>query len=733
MELRIQQIEKGLNKCLDCIFYRKQICGAYFLNLTPEPWTEDDWYNASEEMQNERIAICLEHKCEKAFIDKLPFNYGEYKAPEGIKRRRRFLAKCKTILSRIPDNDFFKKEYGNEISTAVYELISQLDFDALEEGQDILPDIQLIGIEYSREKMLYPQYTKGLVDLYVSAINEKNASSQKLECKNFSQSEAISKSKRENDNIDLSFMPNNFQDWSSLKLLDRFISELRLATLDDKTYDAISWDLIDGENKEKFTQELDVLSKNPPEVYGRAISWVWDKLSSLYNKNHSLFANLDKSDKLYFICLQIENLLLSYISAAYLKSLFGAPENCYEAVMRKIRTKLNGIGQFELLRQVSGYSDMSEELLLTYRYELCSKCKVRGCHERAHKLGEIIDIVGPHCDSTIFNDKKDAKIKERPILQKGGILLDIPVSGIEEIDNLSYYYDCSEDYERYYGLEAEESFRKLCREKAQSSALSEEDKKVWIRRAINTLDALFVYDFTGHESTKRCCANMLAILESEFYQMPEPICARKIAQEIDADTIFKELVSRDKCTEDIEKLREEYGWSIIHGIGSNIGFYEKKACSVCNMTECPFRDFYNYHRDDGNNSDENNENPPFGSHPKDSNIEQNEQFYPAIMQVLLERASSLFENGQWKGKVLKEYAIFLKELYRRAYNPLDAFNVRWEKLPVYPMQNGMTPTPTQLSNGLRNCDALRDAAIIEMYSKILSETQDNDSTTESTT
>ena len=733
MELRIQQIERGLNKCLNCVFYRRKQCGAYFLNLDPEPWTEDDWYNASEEMRDERIAICLEHKCDKAYIDEPPLGHDEYKAPEGLKKRRRFLAKCQTVLSRIPDDAFFITEYGNEISNAIYELIAQLDFDALEEGQDILPDIQMIGIEYSREKILYPRYTKGLVDLYVSIVNDKNQSTNNNSNRSLNQSEGLSVLKEADDNTEVSIKPGYSQDWSSLKLLDRFISELRLATLDDKTYDAISWDLIKGENKEKFTRELEVLSKNPPEVYGRAISWVWDKLSSLYNKNHSLFGNLDKSDKLFFICLQIENLLLSYISAAYLKSIFGAPENCYEAVMRKIRTKLNGIGQFELLRQVSGYTDMSEELLLTYRYELCSKCKVRGCQERAHKLGEIIDIVGPHCDSTIFKDDKEDQIQQRPILQKGGILLDIPVSGIDQIDNLSYYYDCAEDYERYYALEAEEAFRIVCRDKAQSPVLSVEDKKVWIRRAINTLDSLFVYDFTGHESTKRCCANLLAILECEFYQMPEPICARKIAQEIDADMIFQELVSRDNCSEDIEKLREEYGWSIIHGIGSNIGFYEKKACSICDIKGCRFRNFYNYQSENENIGGKIEGDSSDGKQLRDVTDNGGNLCYPAIMQVLLERASSLFENDQWKGTVIKEYAIFLKELYRKAYNPIGIFNVMWEKVPVYPMQNGKTPTPSQLSNGLRNCDARRDAAIIEMYSKILNETQDNDSTTEHTT
>ena len=343
METRIQFIEDGLNKCLNCIFYRRKQCGAYFDVGKIPTWSEDHWMMASDEEREERTALCLEHKCERAYIDELPFGDEEYKAPVGVKKRRRFLAKCKTILTRIPDNAAFWVEYGSEISDAIYDLIAQLDFDALEEGNDLLPDIQIVGLEYDREKMLYPRYTEGLVKHYVGQLEKAKYGISS------DQAKAVGRLIEVQRSLDAALLPAGEnkkkprKEWQSLDELATFIDKVKAATANGRVDESASWPYIDGENKEQFTIELQNLSKNDDEVYGRAILYVWDRLSVLYNKNHSLFVDLEQSDPLWSICSQLDNLLVSYIAAAYLHSVYRSPDFCHMTLLRKLNTEIKGL------------------------------------------------------------------------------------------------------------------------------------------------------------------------------------------------------------------------------------------------------------------------------------------------------------------------------------------------------------------------------------------------------
>lgn len=103
---------------------------------------------------------------------------------------------------------------------------------------------------------------------------------------------------------------------------------------------------------------------------------------------------------------------------------------------------------------------------------------------------------------------------------------------------------------------------------------------------------------------------------------------------------------------------------------------------------------------------------------KDDNL--NDVMVSERMAMYLERASCLFENGEWKGTKFKDYALFWKELWRAVYKPhKDSFSVPWRTLPIRPMKNGKLVSSEQLKNALKFADDIKDAALIERYQKIL--------------
>lgn len=94
--------------------------------------------------------------------------------------------------------------------------------------------------------------------------------------------------------------------------------------------------------------------------------------------------------------------------------------------------------------------------------------------------------------------------------------------------------------------------------------------------------------------------------------------------------------------------------------------------------------------------------------------------YPSErMQSYIAKVSDLIIDDVWQGNVIKDYALFLKELYRVVYKKDGDFNVRWNLLQIFPMSDGKTPSNKQLSNAIRQFDSTRDAALIERYRKLL--------------
>ena len=99
--------------------------------------------------------------------------------------------------------------------------------------------------------------------------------------------------------------------------------------------------------------------------------------------------------------------------------------------------------------------------------------------------------------------------------------------------------------------------------------------------------------------------------------------------------------------------------------------------------------------------------------------------YPSIMLDIVKRCPTLYElsgaNIIFKSKYIKNYAIFLKELYKIVYKEDDDCSMQWKKVPIHKTLKGTVPTATQLSNGLRNYDIFKDASLREGYFKLITE------------
>ena len=130
-------------------------------------------------------------------------------------------------------------------------------------------------------------------------------------------------------------------------------------------------------------------------------------------------------------------------------------------------------------------------------------------------------------------------------------------------------------------------------------------------------------------------------------------------------------------------------WPIV---GWKLQYEEKKICMACERTDCRYRygiknttwreihdaELTDYRVKNSNEERQQNELPCIGNDEKKLKSDR--------ISYYMNLASDLYENGEWKGSSIKEYAIFLKELYRVVYKKEGRFNVLWEKLKILPMK-----------------------------------------------
>ena len=147
-------------------------------------------------------------------------------------------------------------------------------------------------------------------------------------------------------------------------------------------------------------------------------------------------------------------------------------------------------------------------------------------------------------------------------------------------------------------------FRQVCRNVARDKQLSQDEKIIWVRAVINSINKSYVVansldDYGCTNLTSEFCA----ILESEFLQIPEPICVKRIAMEIGAMEIFEEM-----ALSGVYITRDSHG-NIVHPVSDNVPdvhlhmdylclcllkmemgdtweFYQKKVCTDCDLESC---------------------------------------------------------------------------------------------------------------------------------------------------
>lgn len=198
--------------------------------------------------------------------------------------------------------------------------------------------------------------------------------------------------------------------------LEEQAEKFRIAVFNEQSTLDIDWDYLDGENKERFTNELASLKDLDEEKYQRTILYIWDRLISTYNKIQEYIEGLeDQRSKEYCAMLTIEQLVFSYIAAAYFNSTFKDPKFCYRTILNKIGKEIQGNNGTDLIRKTADYCGISESLILRYRNDQCVKCSVRGCMGRVDETHGILELVGPHCDNRIFEENSEQQNQDELI------------------------------------------------------------------------------------------------------------------------------------------------------------------------------------------------------------------------------------------------------------------------------------------------------------------------------
>lgn len=169
---------------------------------------------------------------------------------------------------------------------------------------------------------------------------------------------------------------------------------------------------------------------------------------------------------------------------------------------------------------------------------------------------------------------------------------DLPLCGVDEVDNLGYYYFQAAAYNELKAQDDRDNFRKLCYSKAEDKTLSEEDKKIWIMRVLQTIDtayALTVHGDKNEQIIEHLARQLAVVLECSFMAVANPICVKRIGMENDLSLVFRFTIDWDKDhpLTDVEIMTRFY--EVQGEVGGNIVFFERQMCLPCDVKSCPYR------------------------------------------------------------------------------------------------------------------------------------------------
>lgn len=211
-------------------------------------------------------------------------------------------------------------------------------------------------------------------------------------------------------------------------------------------------------------------------------------------------------------------------------------------------------------------------------------------------------------ESGLLSQKRLAQLEQKAekasasIHDIGGKILGIPWSGEDAVDSISKYFEDSSSLNMGVITEMGKRFRQICRSKARDKNSTREEKEIWIRAVVNALNAIYAQaNRSNMNMIYELAAAYCAIVEEEFMQIPEPICVKLLAVEIDATEIFDDVIflanaspegSTIPCTYNLFLLNEDMG-------EANLELYQKKLCDNCGVEGCPYDIYMRKYQMDG--------------------------------------------------------------------------------------------------------------------------------------
>lgn len=211
---------------------------------------------------------------------------------------------------------------------------------------------------------------------------------------------------------------------------------------------------------------------------------------------------------------------------------------------------------------------------------------------------DISHELGWHTSEEIQRIEQESGVSSGSLSQEPQQLIkqnppgDLPLCGVDEVDNLGYYFFQAKEYAKQKAQEDRVSFRKLCYAKAEDKALTVEDKEIWILRVLQTIDTAYALALNGDENDRvleGLARNLSVVLECTFMAVPNPICVKRIGMENDLSLIFRLTIDWDKKHPLDEIVNTTRFYDVQGEIGGNVALFERKMCNQCEIKQCPYR------------------------------------------------------------------------------------------------------------------------------------------------
>lgn len=350
----------------------------------------------------------------------------------------------------------------------------------------------------------------------------------------------------------------------------------------------MEWERMEGENYDLFDRDVNTLVGDPIRVRQACLVIIQRPLYWFIESNKKRHEY--KGDKSEFFVRSFL-MLMKYMARVIGKTLSLDPSACFFQLSEELGFTFDDFFNTSVDYQSSYKLGLDPRLFLRFRADQCSKCNKQECKYRIDDPANY--DFGPKGELKRVNyTPVQTSVAKRPLLKKGNPPADMPVSGVDEVDNLGFYYFQAPVYAKYYAQEDRDNFRKLCYAKAEDKLLSVEEKKIWILRVLQTIEtayALAQYGDDGEKVIQDLARSLAVVLECTFMAVFNPICVKRIGMENDLSLIFRETIDWDKDHPLDDEMKAFRFYDIQGEIGANVAYFERRMCNACEIKSCPYR------------------------------------------------------------------------------------------------------------------------------------------------